>query len=64
VRLRFYDDRVVRAEIVNVDLADREDVIYDVLAVEAPGTPSTASPVAGATAVASLHELAAVEPGA
>jgi pimeloyl-ACP methyl ester carboxylesterase len=62
VRLRFYDGEVVRAEIVNVDLAEHEDVIYDVIAVETRGALGAGTVTAGTTAIASLHELAAVDP--
>ena len=58
VELRFYDGRAVKAEIVNVDLAEHQDLIFDVREVRAPGPRHLPPLVPGTTAVVPLGELA------
>ena len=59
VTLRFFDGHAVRAEIVNVDNAAHQDVIYEVREVLARG--AAPSPAQGTVATASLYELSALE---
>lgn len=62
VDLTFFDGGVVRAEMVNVDLAVRRTVVYRLLEVKRRGTTPAATPEAGDIARAALHELSAVTP--
>lgn len=55
--LTFYDGRRVLAEIVNVDLARHQDVIYELLEVRDAGAGGMARPAVGETVRAALHEL-------
>lgn len=62
VDLSFFDGRIVRAEMVNVDLAVRRNVVYRLLEVRQPGSSPTPMPAEGDVARAALHELSAVTP--
>ncbi|HEU4631479.1 MAG TPA: alpha/beta fold hydrolase [Gemmatimonadaceae bacterium] len=57
--LTFYDGRRVVAEIVNVDLARHQDVIYELRAVRDPGPGGMEQPAVGDTVRAGLYELSA-----
>ena len=57
VELSFYDGLVLRAEIVNVDLAEHEDVILEVLDVASPGPRHRAEIRPGMTISVPLSEL-------
>ena len=55
--LRFTDGHAVRARIVHVDAEDRNEIIYDVVEVIAPGPPQWAEVKPGTTATASLTDV-------
>lgn len=62
VDLTFFDGRVARVEMVNVDLAQRRNVVYRMIELKRPGRSPSAVPAAGDVTRAALHELAAVTP--
>lgn len=60
VWLRFYDGREVEAEIVNVDLARQQDVIYELRRVRDAGTGSMRHPAVGEVGRSWLYELTSI----
>lgn len=60
VDLTFFDGQVVRAEMVNVDLAVRRNVVYRMIELKRAGSSPSPVPSQGDIARAALHELAAV----